>query len=88
MPEKCAQAMKEFIERPLPNSTIPPTTIDLQCISAGSLGDIRLLIVRAVLTALRDIDPDDAAWKAGDAISDCTTDTWQAMIDAILAEKP
>lgn len=46
------EAMREFIARPLPNATIPPTTIDLENVLAGGLGCIRALIAHAMVDAL------------------------------------
>ena len=86
MIEKAAQAMKEFVARPLPNATTPPTTIDLERVSAGCLGGVWLLLARAAIEAIREPDAKmlDAAWAS--VHDEDAANTWRDMIDAILEE--
>jgi hypothetical protein len=93
MIERVERAMKEFVSRPLPNATNPPTTINLELVLAGSLGDVWSLVARAVLAAIR--EPDEAmrnaardwsAAKYGKPVGHAGTDgCWTSQIDAILA---
>lgn len=94
MLEKAAEALKAELGRQLNAKPLRGDASSGDWYSNGSSGSIKIPdLVRAVLLAIR--DPDEAtisaALKASGSSPDMEIDMkidWQAMIDAILEERP
>lgn len=84
MIERVARAMREFIETPLPNNTIPPTMIDLTVVSAGSLECVWEMLAKAAIAAMREPTEEMVYEAQAQRGHQDAESCWSAMIDAAL----